>query len=37
MMWIIIFRFIIFIYFNEFFGVIGKYLIYSIKYFNIYI
>lgn len=36
-MWTTILRLITFIYLNELLGVIGKYLIYSIKYFYTYI
>lgn len=36
-MWTTILRLITFIYLNELLGVIGKYLIHSIKYFNTYI
>lgn len=36
-MWTTILRLITFIYLKELLGVIGKYLIHSIKYFNTYI
>lgn len=36
-MWTTILRLITFIYLNELLGVVGKYLIYSIKYFYTYI